>query len=200
MGAKIDIKESDVWTYFHDHLEELKNIMHQIASCEEYGISIFLTYDAELPCIIVTADDTQLYEETAVNEHDCEETVRRIYDEYLTERVIEKFSDNEIEENGLNDLEIEEMISERENEIDCAVWDFVMDIVEGYVDSDAFSNNLDDIIDDCKEHFLEYMARKHHLPIRRPMFLEYEDGVEELSEYPYEEMEFEDEDNPIYMI
>ena len=30
------------------------------------------------------------------------------------------------------------------------------------------------------------------------MMLEYEDGTEELSEFPYEDMEFDDPDNPLY--
>ena len=50
--------------------------------------------------------------------------------------------------------------------------------------------------DDIKEHVLEYIARKHRLPIYRPMYLEGEDGKDFYSEYPYEEMIFDY--NPIY--
>jgi hypothetical protein len=42
------------------------------------------------------------------------------------------------------------------------------------------------------------MARKWGLMIRRPMFLEDEAGEEFFEEFPYDCIEFEDEDNPIY--
>ena len=55
-----------------------------------------------------------------------------------------------------------------------------------------------EVYDDLKEHFLEYMARKWGLVIHRPMFLEDENGEEFYEDYPYDCIEFEDEDNPIY--
>lgn len=103
----------------------------------------------------------------------------------------------EAEEDELTDLEIEDMISERESELDCAVWELLETVLQG-VYCDDCCEDFDDMLDDLKEHFLEYMARKHDLPVYRPMILEYDDGTEELSEYPYEEMEFDDPDNPIY--
>ena len=60
-----------------------------------------------------------------------------------------------------------------------------------------FEDDIDDAIVDVKEHMLEYMARKPGLLIYRPMYLEDEDGKDFYSEYPYEEMIFED-CNPIY--
>ena len=54
---------------------------------------------------------------------------------------------------------------------------------------------IEDVIEDCKEHFLEYMYRKHHLDIYRPMELEDDDGVF-FKEYPYEYIEFSDA--PLY--
>ena len=193
MAAKITVLAVDVWDYFQDAKSDLESHMHQIASNPEYGIDVYITENCGLPNIVVTADDTQVYEESAVNAHDCQKTVEKIYDDYLTQKAIMSILGGDEEEPTA--LEVEDIIDEREIELDSAVYEFVMTAVQGaYIDDDAF----DDILEDCKEHFLEYLARKHCLPIYRPMMLEYEDGEEEISEYPYEDMEFDDPNNPLY--
>lgn len=198
MAAKITVSASDVWGYFQDAKEDLKSHMHQIAGNPEYGVAIFVTEDSGLPSIVVTADDVQVYEETAVNAHDCQKTVEKIYDDYLTSKVIASLLGNEDDDaDELTALDIEDMIDERESELDAAVYEFVMTAIQDAYFDDCTSD-FDDICEDLKEHFLEYMARKHGLPVYRPMMLEYEDGTEEMSEYPYEDMEFEDPDNPLY--
>lgn len=196
MAAKITVSASDVWGYFQDAREDLKSHMHQIAGNPEYGVAIFVTEDSGLPSIVVTADDVQVYEERAVNTHDCQKTVEKIYDDYLTSKVIASLSGGD-DSDDLTALDIEDMIAEREGELDTAVYEFVMTATQGAYFDDHISD-FDDILEDLKEHFLEYMARKHELPVYRPMMLEYEDGTEEISEYPYEDIEFEDPDNPLY--
>lgn len=191
MAEKITVLASEVWGYFQDSKEDLESYMHQIAGNPEYGVEIFVTEDSGLPRIVVTQDDVQVYEETAVSEHDCKKTVEQIYDNYLTSKVVTMLASDEVP----TTMEDDDVIDEREVELDNAVFDFVMTAVSGsYFDTPEF----DDILEDCKEHFLEYMARKHGIPVYRPMILEYDDGTEELSEYPYEDMEFDDPDNPLY--
>ena len=195
MPAKIDIMSSDVWGYFQDCKAELKTHMHQIAGNPDYGIEIFVTEDVGLPNIVVIADDVQIYEETAVSEKDCQKTVSKIYDEYLTDKILEKLSSDD---EDMSEFDVEDMIAEREDELDNAVYDFVMSVMqETYFDQSP--SNFDNMLEDFKEHFLEYMARKYNLPIYRPMILVYDDGTEDVSEYPYEEIVFDDADNPIYM-
>ena len=92
--------------------------------------------------------------------------------------------------------EEESEIDEREAEIYEAVVSFLSTILE--TDIDSFVDDADLIYEDCAEHFLEYLSRKWGFEIRRPMYLEDENGEEFYEEYPYECMEFEDEDNPIY--
>lgn len=196
MATKITVLASDVWGYFQDAKEDLRLHMHQIAGNPEYGVEIFVTEDSGLPSIVVTADDVQVYDETAVNAHDCQKTVEKVYNDYLTPKVITSLSGNNDSE-GLTNLGIEDIIDDRECELDAAVYDFVMTATqEAYIDN--YAVDIDDVMEDLKEHFLEYMARKHGLPVYRPMMLEYEDGSEEMSEYPYEDMEFDDSDNPLY--
>lgn len=193
MSAKITVSPSDVWDYFQNTKDDLKTHMHQIADNDEYGIAIFVTEDSGLPNIVVTADDVQVYEETSVNEFDCRETAVKIYDDYLTPKAIDILSSSD----DSSSLDVEDIIDLRETELDNAVYEFIMTAIQGAY-FDDYTIAFDDICDDLKEHFLEYMARKHGLPVYRPMILEYEDGIEEMSEYPYEDMEFDDPDNPLY--
>ncbi len=194
MDSKIIISETEVWDYFQECKEDLKTHMHKIAENAEFGIEIYITEDVGFPNIVVTADNVQVFEETAISENDCQKTVSKIFDDYLTSKVVTTLLGKEGEDKS-TEADIEDTIAEREEEIDCLVWDFVAGLTDGaYVDG----IDLDKVLDDCKEHFLEYIARKHGIPIYRPMILEYEDGTEEVEDYPYEHMEFDDEDNPIY--
>lgn len=197
MAAKINIKATEIWKYFQGCKEELKTLMHLIAENPDYGVQIYITSEKELPNIVVTADDVPVYEEVSVNEHDCTKTAEKVFDTYLTEKAIMVLSGLFDDEDYPTTAEIEDMISEREDALDCAIYNFVTTVMmdENY---DVTCAGFDEILDDIKEHILEYMARKHKLPIYRPMVLEYDDGTEEVSDYPYDDMEFDDPDNPIY--
>lgn len=196
MTTNINMPPPDVWEYFQCVKDDLKSHMHQIADNYEYGVEIFLSEDSGFPNIVVVVDDEQVYDETVINAHDCQITVEEIYDKYLTSKAIDYLSnDGEMDEESAF-FNVDDIIYERECDLDGAVFNFVKTVVQS--DYINYIPDIDDVIDDLKEHFLEYMFRKHGLRIYRPMILEYEDGEEALVKYPYEDMEFEDPDNPLY--
>ena len=90
------------------------------------------------------------------------------------------------------------MIAERELELDDA---FTM-LLDTLIEEDLglfFGAEADEILEDIKDHTLEYLYRKHGISVRRPMVLEDEETNEDFfEEYPYDSMVFEDEDNPLY--
>jgi len=193
MAKKIILEPSEVWDYFQANKPRLRCAEHEIASNDEYGISIYLTDDGHVePEIVVEADGTEVYSETCISSKDCAITVRDIYDKYLTDEVISVLSTLADDESS----EQEDAIFERETELDEAVMAFIDTATECSIYSDIL--NDEELLSDVKEHFLEYLYRKWELPIRRPMFLEDEDGNEFYEEYPYDCMVFDDEDNPIY--
>ena len=106
------------------------------------------------------------------------------------------FVDDEVTEDSR--LDQEDMISERELELDEAI-SLLLDTV---LEEDAvmfFGTETDEVCEDLKDHILEYLYRKHGISVRRPMVLEdTETGEEFFEEYPYDSMVFEDEDNPLY--
>lgn len=196
MAQKIILQPDEVWDYFVEHAEECDECMFEIASCSEYGTAVYLSRSSKgIGCITVEADDQEVYNEEVIDAEDTKKTVQKVYDDYLTDKVIEILSDFEPQEDDtLQDQEDE--IAMREEELDNLIWDFVMGVFGGetYADFDCTG----EVLDDLKDHFLEYMYRKHGFDIYRPMVLEDEDGTEFFEEYPYEHMVFDDEDNPMY--
>lgn len=178
--------EDDVW----DRATAIKSgEVYLIAQDARNDIDIYVSRDdcteAKSALVYVMDYGEIVYEETFYSQEECSEGVEKIYSEYILKG---KLTDKE---------EIENVIAEREDWLDQAVLDF-LDAVIGDDFQDYDSDTVGNLVEDCKEHFLEYLSRKHSVPICRPMYLEDENGKDYYSEYPYEEMEFDYEDNPIY--
>lgn len=211
----INCEASEIWNVFQSKKEQLKTKMEVIAECPELGVVIYLTAEERgsqtsgkttvIPNILVFVDGTELYEEVAVGESDCEDTVKRIYYEYLTEeRLISKVIDSDTSKDKAEveaEAEAEDQqqeIDDREEVIDNALYDFLTEILVDPLEMIVGQSEAEDIYEDVKEHLLEYLYRKWDLDIYRPMYLEFEDGEESFEEYPYGLLEFDDPDNPLY--
>ena len=189
------LEPSEVWSFFQGNPDDVRGLQYEIARYEEYGVNIYISSGYEdILTVSVEADDVQIYEEDIYWEYCCASSIQNIYDEFLSSNVF-----NYIEEKDAMDAELEleereELIVLREEELDNAIYEFCE-----YVATSKITMDLElDVLEDLKEHFLEYMARKHGIEIYRPMYLEGEDGEEFYTEYPYPQMIFEDEENPIY--
>ncbi len=194
----IIIEPYKLWEYIkqQDKNGQLDTTMYEIASNEEYGIAVYISKDEKgRYCIVVEADESEIFNECVYSADDAQRTCDRVYENYLTDKVINIISSME-DDNDVLGMEAEDEMELREDDLTEFTMNFIMDVLGG----DAYfdGNDLDEIVEDCKEHFLEYLARKHGLAIYRPMILEDEDGEDFFEEYPYECMEFDDEDNPIY--
>lgn len=76
-----------------------------------------------------------------------------------------------------------------------------MDYISALMDESIDALGADEsfeIAEDVLDHMCEYLYRKYGISARRPMILEDENGEEFFEEYPYECMEFDDPDNPVY--
>lgn len=222
MAAKIILEPEECWQYVQDHKEELSAEMHLIAEETDYGVQVFLEAVDNLPYFTVNVDDVPIHNEFCLGVHDAEETAAEIYEKYIDEAFktlseiddlddTNEFSweDNPIEYDDWLDfdeefddkefdlkMEIsnEQLICERETELDdCINW--FLDTVSDKLPVIDFE---DDDIEDIKDHFCEYVARKYGVNIWRPMYLEGEDGKDFYTEYPYEAMVYDDPGNPIY--
>lgn len=184
MVNNVIVAPAEVWAYFHAHRSELSTQMNLIAEGNDGKIGIYISEKDGDPYFVVEDCDDVIDEDMAISKVNCEETARKLYFEHLGYDELDMSADTDLEK---------EVIAEREDEITVLFQNLLFDLLVDTADEDI----INDIVEDVKEHTLEYIARKHGLPIYRPMYLEDEDGNDFFSEYPYEEMIFED-CNPIY--
>ena len=175
MVNNVIVAPADVWAYFHAHKSELSTQMYLIAEGNDGKIGIYISEQDGDPYFVVENCNEIIDEDTAA---------RELYSQHLGYNELDMSADSDIEK---------EIIEEREDEITVLFQNLLFDLLVDTANEDI----IDDIVEDVKEHTLEYIARKHSIPIYRPMYLEGEDGEDFYSEYPYEEMIFED-CNPIY--
>ena len=196
----IERAPTEVWDLFQRKRKELTATYERIAYNSDIGIEIYLSSewkdgkdDGYCPCITVFMDDNEIYDEVAVDETDCENTVKKIYFEYLSEeRLVNRLAD---EEDGTED-EAQAEIEMSEDFLCGSTLDYIENLTGEPLEKVVGEREAYEIAQDVLDHMCEYLYRKHHVSVRRPMILEDEDGEEFYEEYPYECMEFED--SPLY--
>ena len=201
MAFEIGLKPNQVWDFYNKNVARLSDEMVSIAKNDHTGYEIFLTEEEGVPMISVYKDDKLVYEEGAVSEADTEKTVREIYQKYLLPLVAvvskEPKKEATAEEDGeeasdeeMTRLDQEDQVYEREDAIYLAFQDFLQVLAEDdYSIKDTFQEDAE--VNEIIDHIVEFLAVDHGIRIRRPMFIVDEDtGIEEFSEYPYEEYDF----------
>lgn len=180
----IIISASEAWDYFQEHKAELETEMHIIAENEEYGIEVSVTEDKGYPRFVVNNDGIELFADCAITEADCEQTVRRIYLNYLTNRVFSVVGDsvkNEDEEASSG------MIMEnRDWELSASIEDLLVTFLDNNESGiGEYDECTEEITEDLKDKIGEYLYKQWGISIFRPMVIEYDDESEEYHEYPY---------------
>lgn len=187
MAARIIIDPGDVWDYFNEHMDELFGSMKMIADNSQYGIEIYLTETGNLPTIMASADGEEIDEESCVSANDCATTVQDFYDKYLSDSVVSILM-GECEDKSMS--EELELIDERELEIDEAIYMLLDTLVPNLLD---VAEDPDEIYEEMKERICESLYKDYGISVYRPMYLECEDGTDEFCEYPYPEMELDED-------
>lgn len=205
MAFEIGLKPNQVWDFYNKNVARLSDEMVSIAKNDHTGYEIFLTEEESVPMISVYKDDKLVYEEGAVSEADTEKTVREIYQKYLLPLVAvvskePKKEETTTEEDGgepseeeMTRMDQEDQIYEREDAIYLAFQDFLQVLAEDdYSIKDTFQEEAE--VNEIIDHIVEFLAIDHGIRIRRPMFIQDTDtGLEEFSEYPYEEYDFRED-------
>ena len=89
MGVKVYVPAGDVWSFFQSNIDRLKNEMVAIAENEDTKYAVYLTEDKGYPSFSVCKGNSKAeYEEGAISESDCTETVKRCYVRFLFPIVI----------------------------------------------------------------------------------------------------------------
>ena len=192
------VEPDGVWQFFEENLETLQSgVELTIAERIEYGIQILAGFD-DYPKLIVEQDGEEVDEEYCFNANDASDTLRRMSNNYLTSKaILDAMDEEEVDswddskDYADNDLEIEIT----EDDIKETTLDFITHIT-------GLSTVMisDEELEDCTNHFLEYLARKwEHTDIVRPMKLRDADtGESYFTRHPYEDIVWSDPDNPLY--
>ena len=188
MASSIFVKPEDVYDYFEDYIKEYGTDANSevIAEDLDNDVSILLTesFDGS-PFFEVWSEGDCIFDATALSAEECEELALMIYMNYIDDYYVQILHENTEEvENDIG-------IRNNEEELDLAVEEFLSVVCP------QFGYNEDEL-EDIKDHFLEYLARKYDCEIHRPMYLEDENGEDFYTEYPYRQMLFDDPDNPVY--
>lgn len=186
MKTDIILKPEEIWDYFSENKELLVDTMELIATNDEYDVSIYLTNEDGYPNLIIESSNFDSDEFVMCDEKECASTAQLVYELYLTEQIISVVA--EADDYALR-LNFEDAVAEREDDLSCFVRRFLEDVLGD--DPLFYTDMIEDVVEDCKEHFLEYLYRKHQISTYRPMELEDDDGVFE-EEYPYEYLIFDD--------
>lgn len=187
-NMKIIIPATELWVYFEKNRHSLIQNMAIAAQNDDYDVTIYLSNQDGLPCLTIESSNLETEEYVIEDKDDSSEIAEMVYELYLTDKVVSVMMDSFDDDDEVVELTPEELMDEREADIDSFVSRFLEDLLPD--NPIVYSDLIEDVIADCKEHFLEYLYRKHNLSVYRPMELEDDEGVF-VEDYPYECMEFE---------
>lgn len=171
----------------------------EIARNDAYSVVIFISREFDSPEFVVELDNDPIYSES-INDDEreippevwCEERATKLFTVCLSYTVFELLEDGPSYSDEAANAELEDMMYDREAELDDHI-EGLLYLVTRDSGTELSYEQEQDIMDDVKEKLLEYLARKYNIDIWRPMYLEGEDGVEFMEEYPYTHMIFDEE-------
>jgi len=198
MGVNIHVKPSETWEFFEKNKKRLETVMVCLAENEETNHAVYLTEDKGFPMFLAYKGEEKLCSEGAVSAADSEDTAKRIYLKYLFPVVVDlgrqigSKTDSKQEESYDPELEkqdMEDMIYEREDELQLAAMDFLCTLL-CCKSHEELTASYNDIIEAFMDWTCQYFADEHLISVWRPMFItDDETGSEILIEYPYLEVD-----------
>lgn len=180
---------SDIWDIFLKNKDRLRDDMIPVAQNDDFGVEICLTEFNGVGLLSVTVDGDCVQEETIVGRNDAEETASELYDLYITGNVMNTLMEIAYPDEE-NEADQQDMIDDRELELDDALYDLLSVLDPNF---NHMSANADEIYSFLKDLIAESLFKKFGISIYRPMYLEDTDGNSCFEEYPYSEMEFDDD-------
>ena len=160
-----NITVGNLWDYFCENRQDLKNNYHLIASDEEQGIEIYLTNEKGFPCFSVEVDGEEVYGAETVSVIDAENTYIELLNTYLLSDYCDQ---TEAEEDD-----------ERVAEITRAVEAMLETLIE---DDPYFVGMAPQEVDELISVIEEFLFDHCEISVRHPT---YRDGV--MVQYPFED-------------
>lgn len=195
---KIYIPFNEVWDFYTDHKERLKEEYVLIAENPELEREIYLTMEEgkQYPTVNVFHGELPIYTEVMVSEADARRSVREIYTKYLfpVNSDVDESDDlserrGEYDSDSMTLQEMEDAVYERDDQLLLGMQDFLEVIFD---DADLWNlmslGEVEDLLDD----FLTHLADIGFLVYRPKIIADDDTGKDVFVSYPYND-EFEEE-------
>lgn len=170
------ISPENVWSFFKENKKELSDKFLLLAEDVEREIEIYITEENGLPYFIADVENTRQYEERSYGEENCV----TVYKELLFFYGIEDDGGSTDATNN-NEVSLSEDDEERIEEIRLAMEDVFYSLVGCQAEELGLSSeNLMDMADVIESYIYDNFG----YPIRHPMILVDDEGIESVVQYP----------------
>lgn len=183
-GLKLYVKPDDAFGFFVDNRDgQLANENVLIAENADLARRIYLTESNGQPYISCYEEDAVEYE-GCLRAGDLSVCLEKIYEAFLAYDPY-MVSDEEIDDelDAMEHQRLEDEIYERNDEIYQAYLDFFDVITDGKARTYEMKDRSG--LEESLEEVLNLLGQEHDIPIRAPMLVADENGVEEYVEFPY---------------
>ncbi len=214
--AEIYYSAAEAAERYYDHLIGSQD-QELIAEDMEKGICIYL-YDSKLtPKITVFQNGELKCAVTVDNMGEVDVNIQSVYDMFFGENADlpspipdddeapYEYGDDDVPPDDydpdtdgamdMDDMSEDDIIEENELHIRDSMTDFCSEILG--CTRNEFRSDYGAELPRLVDNILELMARKFEMPVYRPMRLQAEDGSYFMSEFPYDEMIFDNDDNSL---
>lgn len=178
----VRIRPKDVWDFYMGNMYRLRYEDYVLAEAVG-GVSVVICVDAAYDLVVMAQFNGKTYSiSRPTTPKECEEIVQKLYDKYeISEDLEEQVEADEEDESVIAE---QDEVFEREDQLKLAFYDFMVAVVE---DEDLiYDGGFDEQISEIMEETLVNIAA-YGFPIRRPTYMEDDDGEEKLVDYPYEQ-------------
>lgn len=197
--ATVMYDPDEIFEVFQDEKDELVKQEEFIEVANSACFSIYLsclkTSSGQIKGVMtVESDGYTIEEDFFENEKECVDIFEKAYLNYIfvddVEIIESAIGDSAYSDGKLDTFYLDE-IEQREWDLDIAVVNFIEEISDTGTSCDLTDKNIEEI----KDHFLEYLYRRFHIDIYRPMEIVMPDGTEVYEDYPYSKLQFDDSRN-----
>lgn len=181
----------DIVEYYQKNKLRLMEYEHKICESPEEDLSMYIVDDG-FPIINVYLGDTVISE----NEAD-EDSLMAVYQSLLEEwgmtddEIVsiddDEYGDDTPPDDEPDELDQQEMIEEREDQLNDVIMSMIFDILGDDID-EVTEVEVEDAAVLVKEAVCDILARRFKLPVYRPMFLRTAAGERFFTKYPYPQM------------
>lgn len=173
------MQPEEIYQYWMTHLGSLEYAPYKVAEHTRREVEVYISVPAgktdELTFTIIKGG-VVCAEYAAYNKED----IQFIFEEIEVEDL------SDISDPGLVSVD-EDLVEERENELD----DALLDLVDVFCQEDNPNLNQDQL-DELKDIICSIFKKKYGASVYRPMLLEDENGREYMSNFPYEDLDIDE--------